>query len=241
MTCLEEKGSLWVFDPNTSDWSMMSPSNPALPHPEARSYHALGSAGEETLYLHAGCPAKGRLSDLWSFHIPSKRWTELSSAPEPARGGTSIAFSGGRLYRMNGFDGKTEQGGKVDTYDVETRTWTSFSFIPDGKSGPEPRSVSCLLAIDINGRPSLVAMFGERDPSPLGHEGAGKMLGDIWVFDIRSRNWTEAQAGPGGEPAARGWFYADVVRSSIKEAIVVHGGVNSSNERLGDVWLLDIR
>lgn len=241
MTCLEEQGSLWVFDSTTSDWSMMSPTDPALPYPEARSYHALGSDGLETLYLHAGCPAKGRLSGLWSFHIPSNQWTELSSAPEPARGGTSIAFATGQLYRMHGFDGQTEQGGNIDMYDVEARTWTSFSFTPDGTSGPEPRSVSCLLAIDINHRPSLVAMFGERDPSSLGHEGAGKMLGDIWVFDIRSRSWTEVQPGPNGEPAARGWFDADVVRGSIKEDIVLHGGLNGLNERLGDVWLLEMK
>lgn len=241
MTCLEEKGSLWVFDPATSDWSIMSPIDPALPYPEARSYHALGSDGEETLYLHAGCPATGRLSDLWSFHITSKRWTRLSSAPEPARGGTSIAYSGGQLYRMHGFDGKAEQGGNIDIYDVKARTWTAFSFNPDGISGPGSRSVSCLLAIDINHRPSLVAMFGERDPSSLGHEGAGKMLGDVWVCDILSRRWTEVKAVPGGEPEARGWFDADVTRRSGKEEIVVHGGLNSANERLGDVWLLEVK
>lgn len=219
---------------------MMSPTDPALPYPEARSYHTLGNDGKETLYLHAGCPAKGRLSDLWSFHIPSKRWNELSSAPEPARGGTSIAFSGGQLYRMNGFDGKSEQGGNIDIYDVEAGTWTSFAFTPDGNSGPEPRSVSCLMAINVNHRPSLVTMFGERDPSSLGHEGAGKMLSDLWVFDIRSRRWNEVHARAGGKPAARGWFDADIMPSSTKEAIVVHGGLNASNERMGDVWLLNI-
>jgi hypothetical protein len=25
-------------------------------------------------------------------------------------------------------------------------------------------------------------MFGERDPSSLGHAGAGKMLTDVWAF-----------------------------------------------------------
>lgn len=45
MTCIEEQGSLWIFDSTTSDWSMVSPTDPALPHPEARSYHALGSDG----------------------------------------------------------------------------------------------------------------------------------------------------------------------------------------------------
>jgi N-acetylneuraminic acid mutarotase len=241
MSCLEEKGTLWVFDPAMSDWSTISPMDPELPYPLARSYHALASDGNETIYLHAGCPAQGRLSDLWSFHLPTHRWKELEPAPGPPRGGSSTTFSGEQLYRMNGFDGTTEQGGNVDIYDINAGTWSSFPFTPDGNAGPEPRSVSCLLAVDIHGNSSLVAMFGEQDPSSLGHEGAGKMLGDVWVFDIKSETWKQVRAHPGEEePAARGWLGADVVRDSTKAAIVVHGGLNESNQRLGDVWLLEI-
>lgn len=240
MTCLQEQGALWVFDTTSSEWSMLSPIDPALPYPEARSYHTLVSDKEETLYLHAGCPAKGRLSDLWAFHIPTRRWTELNSAPEPARGGTSIAFSGSQLYRMNGFDGEIEQGGVIDIFDPKTRNWTSVSFSPDGNAGPGPRSVSCLLAVTLNHKPSLLTMLGERNPSSLGHEGAGKMLGDIWVFDIQSQHWIRAEAGPSETPAARGWFDADVVHGSGNYSVVVHGGLDELNERLGDVWLLEI-
>lgn len=240
MTCYEEKGSFWVYNSVISSWSIISPSDPTLPYPEARSYHTLANNGKETLYLHAGCPAKGRLSDLWSFHIHSKRWTQLSSAPEPARGGTSIAFSREQLYRMNGFDGTTEQGGTIDVYNIEKKTWSSLPFHSDGKFGPGPRSVSCLLAIDLNDRPSLVTMFGEQDPSSLGHAGAGKMLNDIWVYDLWSNHWTKAVTGHDEEPAARGWFDADVIKNLAKTFIVVHGGLDDSNKRLGDVWLLKL-
>jgi len=61
------------------------------------------------------------------------------------------------------------------------------------------------------------------------------MLGDNWVFDLRSRSWTEAQSGLSGEPAARGWSDADVVQNSTMEGIVLHGGLSVFNERLGDV------
>ncbi|KAI9680067.1 MAG: hypothetical protein M1817_005083 [Caeruleum heppii] len=98
-------------------------------------------------------------------------------------------------------------------YDVEEETWNSLPFPADGKSGPEPRS---------------------------GHEGAGKMRGDVWVFDIASQTWTEAEAGPDERPAARGWFDADVMHRTESDAIVVHGGLDESNERLGDVWMLTL-
>ena len=146
---------------------------------------------------------------------------------------------------MNGFDGQTEQGGALDIYDIDTNSWASHMYAPDGKSGPEPRSVSALISLDIGQRPSLVTLFGERDPSTLGHQGAGKMLSDVWVLDLESKVWTKVDLGSGedelssanwsGEkPPARGWFAAE----AFGQGIVVQGGLGESNERLGDVWLL---
>ncbi|KAL3444252.1 kelch repeat protein [Aspergillus insuetus] len=242
MAPLEEDGSLWVFDTKTIFWSQLTPAA-GTPFPQGRSYHALTSNGTDTIYLHAGCPTTDRLSDLWAFDITSKVWRELPSAPGPARGGTSITFSNGKIYRMNGFDGKTEQGGALDIFDVSNNEWRTITFAADGISGPEARSVGALLAVTISGRESLVTLFGERDPSSLGHAGAGKMLGDVWVFDIKDQKWGEISVceGESAKPAARGWFDADVVDlNGGRSGIVVHGGLAESNERLGDVWVLEL-
>ncbi|KAL2812280.1 kelch repeat protein [Aspergillus granulosus] len=238
MAPLEESGSLWAFDTATTSWAHILPS-PSTPSPQGRSYHALTSNGTDTIYLHAGCPTTDRLSDLWSFDVKTKLWKELPSAPGPARGGTSIAFSSGKIYRMNGFDGKTEQGGALDIFDIPNNEWNTITFPADGTSGPEARSVAALLAIQLNGRESLVTLFGERDPSSLGHAGAGKMLSDVWVFDIEDQKWSEVSVSGDehGRPAARGWFDADVLDG--RSGIVVHGGLAESNERLGDVWVLE--
>lgn len=95
MACLEKGGALYGGDPTTSDWSLISPTDPAIPHSEARSYHELASDSEDNSYLHASYPAEGPLYDLWSFHVPSEPWTILRTAPKPARRGTSMAFSKG--------------------------------------------------------------------------------------------------------------------------------------------------
>ena len=241
MTPEEEHGSFWVFDPSNSNWAFLTPKTASDDFPEARSYHTLTDDGEDIIYLHAGCPESGRLSDLWSFRVSSRSWTQLASAPDPPRGGTSIAFSDGLLYRMNGFDGKTEQGGSLDVYSRDTNAWTTHTFSADGKSGPGPRSVGALIALRIGGRPSLLTLFGERDPSALGHQGAGKMLGDVWSFDVESKVWNEIQVRGDkdgslerGVPAARGWFAAE----SVGNDVVVQGGLGESNERLDDAWLL---
>ncbi|KAL4924105.1 Kelch repeat protein [Aspergillus undulatus] len=246
MTPIEESGAIWVFDTGAEtggEWSQVHPADPAAPYPVGRSYHALTSNGQDKFFLHAGCPEKGRLSDLWAFDIPNRKWTELVPAPGPERGGTSIAYLDGKIYRMNGFDGKTEQGGALDVFDLSVGSWTAIAYAADGVNGPSPRSVSCLLPVIIDGKPSLVTMFGEHDPSSLGHQGAGKMLSDIWAFHVGSSEWAKVDVdveGGGEAPPARGWFDADVMGVS-ESRIVVHGGLAESNERLGDVWILDFQ
>lgn len=232
MDAIDEGFNLWRYSTSSSGWQLIKPSNDG---PEPRSYHAMASDGTSTIYLHAGCPKSGRLSDLWAFDVATSRWTELPAAPAPPRGGTSIAFSGGKLYRMGGFDGKTEQGGSVDVYDPSERSWASITF-EAGRDGPEARSVGALLALKIRGKETLVTLFGERDPSSLGHAGAGKMLGDTWAFNIESSTWSEVKTA-GALPSPRGWFDADVQRGEA-DAIIVHGGLAEDNSRLGDVWRL---
>jgi N-acetylneuraminic acid mutarotase len=236
MAPIEENGSLLVFDPKASDWSVLSPIDTKALCPEARSYHCLTSDGNNTIYVHAGCPAKGRLSDLWSFQVSKRLWTKLTSAPDPPRGGTSIAFTKGLLFRVHGFDGTTEQGGSLDIYDPYTDRWSMVQYTPDGKSGPIPSSVSCLLPIMVKGRASLVTLFGKLDPSALGHEGAGKMSDYIWKYDIEDKKWSQVRADAGEMPAPRGWFAADAIGEG---RVVVHGGLDEDNGRLGDVWIID--
>ncbi|KAL2426626.1 hypothetical protein ABEF95_010896 [Exophiala dermatitidis] len=253
MAPIEEHGSFWVFDAAQNTWSRLTPRDPDAPYPQGRSYHALTADGTTTIFLHAGCPESGRLRDLWSFDVSERTWRELPSAPAPERGGTSMAYLDGKLYRMNGFDGKTEQGGRIDVFDVAEARWLdSIEFEPDSVKGPAARSVGCLVPVvkkqKITGKPGgLLTMFGERDPSSLGHQGAGKMLGDVWLFDVESKSWTRLEfevhkdKSGGEKPVPRGWFGAAPVGADADaDAVLVHGGLSESNERLGDVWLLEL-
>ena len=236
MTAIDEDGGLWQFDPTNTKWTFVPRVDLSESYPQARSYHCMTSDGVSNIFLHAGCPSSGRLSDLWSFDVASRTWTQLPDAPTPARGGTSIAYHDGKLYRMNGFDGTAEQGSTIDVFDVSQKSWSTKKFEADGVHGPEARSVAAFLPLTLKDRAMLVTLLGEHDPSSLGHAGAGKMLGDWWLYDIAADSWTRGESTVGGqEPAPRGWFDADVVDSN---KIVVTGGLSETNERLGDVWVL---
>ncbi|KAM0712041.1 hypothetical protein Q7P37_011135 [Cladosporium fusiforme] len=212
MAALPESGGVWAFSPQTSAWSLLAPADPSAPFPDPRSYHASTTDGEKTIFVHAGCPASGRLRDFWAFDV----------------------------WRMGGFDGEKEIGGTLDSFDLESGKWESFGFEADGVQGPGPRSVATLLPVVLNGRMHLVTVFGEADPSSLGHAGAGKMLGDIWALDVEERIWriVDADGKKDGTPAARGWFGVAVVDES---GVVVVGGLGEDNDRLGDAWSLDFK
>ncbi|KAJ4184066.1 Hypothetical protein NCS54_01467200 [Fusarium falciforme] len=238
MKPIEETGGLWRYEPSNAQWTLVQPSDSSAPFPAGRSYHCITSNGVDSVYVHSGCPEEGRLSDLWAFSIFNKTWTELAPAPSPARGGASIAFANGKIYRMNGFDGKTERGGSLDVFDTAAASWSTIDYKPDGISGPEPRSVSTLLPVTIQGKLFLITLFGERHPSALGHAGAGKMLSDGWAFDVDRGLWQKIKTG-NDVPAARGWFDADVAKDEAgNDIVVVHGGLGEDNQRLGDVWTL---
>ncbi|KAK5078436.1 hypothetical protein LTR64_003151 [Lithohypha guttulata] len=235
MKPIEQKGALWCYDPRTSAWLLINPSDIDAPFPVARSYHCMTTDKTDRIFVHAGCPESGRLSDLWSFSLSDQTWTRLTDAPAPERGGSSIAFSNNKVYRMNGFDGKTEQGGSIDVFDLAQNTWSTLNYSADGISGPEARSVSVLLSLSLKGKEMLLTLFGERDPSSLGHAGAGRMLGDIWLYDTAEEAWTKVETNSSTAPPSRGWFDADVVDES---KVVITGGLSESNERLRDVWML---
>lgn len=238
MSALSEGGRLWTFTPSTSSWSLLKPADPSAPYPEARSYHSATSDGSSKLFIHAGCPASGRLRDLWSFDVKSRVWTELPEAPGPQRGGTSLCFAAGKVWRMGGFDGKEEIGGSVDSFDLASKKWESYAFQADGINGPGARSVATLLPVKVAGKQYLVTVFGEADPSSLGHAGAGKMLEDGWAFDLEGQSWEKLEIEEAAEnkPAPRGWFGAAAVSDRV---LAVVGGLGEDNERLDDVWTLD--
>lgn len=247
-----ENGNLWCYEHTSQSWSSISPADPSCVYPEARSYHSMTTDGRDAIYLHAGCPAKGRLNDLWAFQVSSRKWIRLASAPGPGMGGTSITFcsqGGDRLYRMNGFDGKSEYGGAIDLYHPELDCWSTKSFKADGWPVPEARSVSALLCVKIEGKCYIITAFGEHDPSSLGHSGAGKMLGDVRAWDPAKERWYDVKH-EGGSPAPRGWFAAQTYKGDSlaaqkygdasfaeENSIVVHGGLAEDNSRLGDVWI----
>lgn len=243
MTPLEESGSLYKFSTTSQQWTRLTPSSP---YPCSRSYHC-STSSPDAVFVHAGCgdASTGRLRDTWSYDVSQNAWTKLEDAPGDPRGGAAIVWHGGNLWRYGGFNGKTELGGEIDRLDLSSSMWETKLFELSGNSSefnntyPKNRSVSGLLSLGSK----LVLLFGEGKPSPTGgHDSAGNFWGDVWAYDPSSASggWSELQINGNEEgsekPKERGWFACD----GYKDGLVLWGGIDGENKRLGDGWILKV-
>ena len=158
---------------------------------------ASGLDDHGTIFIHGGCPASGRVADIWAFDIASRTWSQYPDAPGPARGGACLTLSHNRLYRFGGFDGQQELGGPIHflrltraTFDDKggkgelavcplTGQWESVD-PPSETPIPGNRSVAGFHPITTGqGRHYLLLFLGERDPSSSGHKAAGQFWDDV--------------------------------------------------------------
>lgn len=166
--------------------------------------------GYGTFFVHAGCPNSGRTNDFWAFDVRSKVWKEFPPAPGNPRGGTALTVSKQRVFRYGGFNGETEEGGKLDILELGLETfndtsalpeagittkggWSTLDFTEEDMKFPGNRSVAGFQTINTGmGREYLALFLGERDPSDRGHDGAGKFWSDVWVFQAPPQGLTGA-------------------------------------------------
>ncbi|KAL2148724.1 hypothetical protein VTH82DRAFT_1871 [Thermothelomyces myriococcoides] len=118
------------------------------------------------------------------------------------------------------------------------------------------------------GREYLVLMFGEREASGIGHAGAGRFWDDVWAFQVPAEDmslasvadtaryvvggktgegsWTRLELRPHDDeddasaegPGPRGWIATAPMGKLEENGIVIFGGLDERNRRLGDGWIL---
>ena len=162
-----------------------------------------------------------------------------------------------------------DKGGKGELAVVlKSGKWNTVS-MDASPQFPGNRSVAGLHPITTGqGRNYLILVLGEKSPSANGHEEAGNFWDDIWSYqlrpegstaasikdafrdlvgaktaegtfakvDISEASMTEGPHIPG--PGPRGWF-GSAGCDTDNGTLIVWGGINQANKRLGDGWLLN--
>lgn len=206
-----------------------------------------GSDDHGTIFIHGGCPASGRVADVWAFDIASRTWSQYPDAPGPARGGPSLTLAQERLYCFGGFDGEKELGGSIQflrlsrsTFDDMggkgelavaplTGQWESVD-LPQEAPVPGNRSVAGLQPVTTGqGRHYLLLFLGEKDPSGSGHDAAGEFWDDVWSFQLKPEGMTAASI----KDATRQFFGAKTAESTWARVDVPETSMNGNVEHPG--------
>jgi len=210
---------LFMFNTKTGIWSNMSTVGSP---PSQRSFHKMVALGRK-LYVFGGCPAEGRLADLYVLDTETLTWTALEPSSMEGRGGAGLVVDshGSALYVVGGFAGREMKD--VHKYDLQDGKWSKMS----EELG---QAVSVALCAPVGNQ--IVHFGGELAPSNRGHAGAGNFSKDMIIFGA---NMEEVARNNKGAPA-RGWSAGDVWRN---DTLVVVGGLTGDDEnptRLMDVW-----
>ena len=238
---------LYSFDINSAVWSRLKPKGPV---PEPRNFHSAATTSDGTFYIFGGCGVNGRLADLWRYDIRENSWEALPGYDSMlGRGGAGFVEHGQELWVIGGFTGK--ESNEVFRFDLRNNTWeTVHTTQPEdsnlkftarsvfgkschsaGKSGAQ----QCCSHAD-----HIIVFGGEIDPSDLGHAGAGQFDDTCFCLNTSTRSWhvldIKNNKDAGKAPGPRGW----AASCAVPEGLVVHGGIDISNTRLGDMYMLDI-
>eukprot|EP01117_Protostelium_nocturnum_P015164 TRINITY_DN5846_c0_g1_i1.p1 TRINITY_DN5846_c0_g1~~TRINITY_DN5846_c0_g1_i1.p1 ORF type:complete len:359 (-),score=125.89 TRINITY_DN5846_c0_g1_i1:389-1465(-) len=258
MTALESSGPFsFVASPERISWEKEEKEGEK---PCEKSYHVMTSSEMHSLlFIHAGCLAQGRTSNLHSFSPSENRWRSLADAPEPGRGGTGLTTvklnDKEFLLRWGGFAGyELGADNHLDVYDIASNEWKTYVPKADELNGtPGPRSVHGFVSAKGDGGQIAVLFYGERDASSLGHAGAGTFWDDVWVLLFEEPvkdsdnssggfSWKKANVRSGESfPSERGWFACSSWKEGSQEKIVMHGGLLPSNDRSSELWVLEIQ
>jgi N-acetylneuraminic acid mutarotase len=181
------------------------------------------SISQQYIYVFGGCPENGRLNDLYRFDLATKTWEELPSHPAiSARGGPGFSALGDKLVLFAGFNGNEMDD--LWVFDEATKQWTQ---VESSGEAPLPRSVLGFVGLEQSD--CLVCIHGERDPSAIGHAGAGKYHDDVWVLRLEKKgdgyqaHWVKAadESEAQDKPTSRGWIAASAYG---KNQVVMFGG-----------------
>jgi hypothetical protein len=160
---------LWGFDVRSRTWKEF-PSAPGKP----RGGTAL-AVSKSRLYRYGGFNGESEEGGQVDFlELVVDTFADLSGE---GQGEVALASKGGWHTLMYESDENLAEPGEEG----------------GNRTLPGKRSVAGLHRITTGmGREYLVLLLGERDPSSMGHDGAGKFWGDVWTFQVPPQGMTGA-------------------------------------------------
>jgi uncharacterized protein (TIGR03437 family) len=184
---------------------------------------------DRQILLFGGQDFTGARNDLWSYSIPSRRWTALNPAagsPKPApRFGHTVVFDSARR-RLVVFGGQAAGFfSDVWAYEISANAWRQLSRDDAGPSRRYGHSV-----IYEPGRDRMIISHGFTN--------SGR-FDDTWSFDLNGNTWRNISPSS-GRPLRRCLHHA--VHDSINGEMLLYAGCSSGSGPCpqADLWSFDL-
>lgn len=168
-SAISEGGRVWVFDPESLQWSHLDVANAKFP---TLADHAAVVRGNN-LIVHGGRNSSNAnaTTDTWSFDMSSRTWVELPRITQASDSNgiraltpPNLAIVDEKLYVISG---SADLNCRIHTLNLKedaVREWRSLDF---EKPGPRPRKGAGLISLSTGmGRTYLLFMLGEKDEHP---------------------------------------------------------------------------
>lgn len=182
-------------------------------------YHSLTASPDNTkLYLFGGITNGKYLNNLWAFKIYSPSWEEFQTLGIKSVLRTITLWTGEDIEIEVDFSKRVKN---------DTITYTTNG------DKPEPRCSHSLIY--FSGAKDYLILFGGQGQKTVGTSTYTIVLGDLWVFSIELKRWTEAFP-TGDKPLAR----KDAQLQQLDSRRMVLQGGTDGDIFFDDIWLYNI-
>ena len=230
---------LWNFNFNDKKWTKISGSGKS---PSSRDGHLTSLIYNKYMMIYAGLDNEDNVvHDIFLFDIENRIWYEcdLEGVPIQNKDGQSCCKIGDLMYLFGG------QGPEDDEYsnDLFTLKFDIPDNLKDPKNTKKPKAIIANVEINNNNlRPKVRASqtcVGYKDQYLIIIGGEGKTqipLDDIWLFDLKTKAYTEIELL--GEEKIEGRFcHSCLVYGDI---LALYGGMQNSEVTLDNLTVLSI-
>ena len=230
---------LWNFNFNDKKWTKISGSGKS---PSSRDGHLTSLIYNKYMMIYAGLDNEDNVvHDIFLFDIENRIWYEcdLEGVPIQNKDGQSCCKIGDIMYLFGG------QGPEDDEYsnDLFTLKFDIPDNLKDPKNNKKPKAIISNVEINNNNlRPKVRASqtcVGYKDQYLIIIGGEGKTqipLDDIWLFDLKTKAYTEIELL--GEEKIEGRFcHSCLVYGDI---LALYGGMQNSEVTLDNLTVLSI-
>jgi len=201
----------WTYDARTDTWTQR---HPAL-SPPARYNAPMKFDPDSGRFILFGGYGKNPGNDTWTFDARTNVWTERSPCPEPSGSSNTPPMAYDPVIHR-AIVLKTDWNEfQTWTYDISNDSWMMVR----SPSSPSLRTGSSMVYDEQH---RIMVLFGG--------EWNNTLLGDTWLLDAATLEWTERT--PAASPTRR--MGHAMAYDSLLGAVVLTCGVGSSAG--GDTW-----